>query len=363
MNTIPLVDLATVHAPYRKALNEAAKRVMDRGWFILGPELESFEKAFAAYVGAKHCAGVGNGTDALMLALKALGVGPGDEVIVPAMSFIATALAVTLVGATPVYADVLEEDLLLDPASVKSLISSNTKAIIPVHLYGRMADMKALQTFGLPLVEDAAQAHGAERDGLKAGSAGTLACFSFYPTKNLGCLGDGGAVTTSDSDLHHKLTLLRNYGQARKYEHISEGVNSRLDELQAAFLSVRLDHLNQENASRLIQAKFYDQALAPLGFWLPKNPEGSHPVYHLYVLRAPNRDDLLEKLLEDCVTAAIHYPRAMYEHPSLQGKGLNEGKCPVAEKAAKELLSLPIYPGLRQENQERVVAALTSRPL
>jgi dTDP-4-amino-4,6-dideoxygalactose transaminase len=360
---VPLVDLGAQYEALRPEINEAIQKVLDARCFILGPPVAEFEKAFAGFCQASHCVGVASGTDALHLMLRGLGIGPGDEVIVPAFTFIATALGVTLAGATPVLVDVRREDGLLDPDKLAAAISKRTKAMLPVHLYGRCADMDQIhavaQAHGLLVLEDAAQAHGAKYRGKPAGSLGHAAAFSFYPGKNLGAYGDGGAITTNDDQLAERLGLLRNWGSRKKYYHEEIGLNSRLDTIQAAILNVKLKCLAEWNAARRKNAAFYDALLE-------KKPQYVHPcgaaelesVFHIYVLRCANRDEVLARLNKNGIQAGIHYPFAVHQLQAY--KHLNPGNqaFPESERWAAECLSLPMYAELTPAQMEQVVAHL-----
>jgi dTDP-4-amino-4,6-dideoxygalactose transaminase len=342
----PFLDLGPELDALRDELDAAFARTVRSRWFVLGEEVERFEAEFAAACEAAHAVGVASGTDALELALRALGVGPGDEVVTTAHTFVATALAVSATGAVPVFADV-GEDGLLDPASAAEAITHRTRALLPVDLYGRCADLTALRELAdrhrIALVEDAAQAHGARHAGRRAGSVSDLACFSFYPTKNLGALGDGGAVVTSDPELAARLRLLRDYGRTGKYEHAIAGRNSRLDELQAALLRVKLPHLDAWNAARRERAGQYRELLADSGIGLP--PAGEGDVFHLFVVRSPARDALQEHLREAGIETLIHYPVPAHRQP-VYGAARPPRPLPVTERLAGEVLSLPMYPSL-----------------
>lgn len=361
MKEVKFLDLAVLHATIREELDAAWRRVMDSGWFITGAELEAFEQEFAAYSQAQHCIGVANGLDALHLILRAYDIGVGDEVIVPANTFIATWLAVTQAGAMPVPVEPDARTCNLDPSRVEEKITSRTKAIMVVHLYGQMADMPALREIaerhGLRLIEDAAQAHGAQGHGRTAGSVGAAAGFSFYPGKNLGALGDGGAVTTNDAALAEKIRLLRNYGSREKYRHEIAGFNSRLDEMQAAFLRVKLKHLEQWNTQRREQAATYMQALSgKLGLVLPLVPEWAFPVWHLFVLRTARRDALQAWLHEAGIQTQIHYPIPPHLQGAYRHSGIaKEGSLPLTEALHREVLSLPLGVHLTPEQQQYVI--------
>jgi len=360
---IPLLDLPAQYRAIQAEVDEAMRRVVERGAFILGPELAEFEAAFAAYSGAAFGVGVGSGTDALFLALRALDVQPGDEVIVPAMTFAATATAVLYCGAKPVFADVLPGDLQIDPAAIEAAITPRTKGVIPVHLYGMMSDMESINSVaerhGIWVLEDAAQSHGASRDGARAGSVGAMGCFSFYPGKNLGAYGDGGMVVTSDAELAKKLRLLRDHGQASKYEHVLVGYCSRLDNLQGAVLGVKLRYLDGWNAARLVAAKYYDEVIGDRVERIGANSrEGS--VLHQYTVRIPNgrRDAVAQALREQAIEVGVHYPQPVHKLPVFVDMGYGAAVCSVAEQAAAEVLSLPVFPEISRAQQDRVVEAL-----
>ena len=356
---IPLVDLKAQYEGIRDEVNAAMQQVLDETCFILGPPVEKFEQEFAAFCHAKHCISVASGTDALQLIYRGLGIGPGDEVIVPAFTFIATALGVTLAGATLVLVDVLAEDGLLDPDKIEAAITPRTKAICPVHLYGRCADMERIRAIaaahGLSVVEDAAQAHGATQNGRRAGSLGTAAGFSFYPGKNLGAYGDGGAITTNDDDLADRLRLIRNWGSRKKYHHEEVGLNSRLDTIHAAALRVKLAHLDNWNASRRRHAATYGQLLAGRrDLRLPSEPADGESVYHLYVLRVGDRDAKLAHLQQQGVGAGIHYPFPVHHLAAYRQLAVIGGSLRESEGWAAECLSLPMFPELTQEQLQFV---------
>jgi dTDP-4-amino-4,6-dideoxygalactose transaminase len=360
---IPLVDLAAAHADVAAEVAAGWERVVARSAYILGAEVAEFEAAFADFCGVGHCIGVASGTDALELALRALGIGAGDEVIVPANTFVATALAVTRAGATPVLADVDPDTLLVDPEAVEAAVSSRTRAVMPVHLFGQVAPMEALgrvaAAAGADIVEDAAQAHGATRHGAGAGSFGVAAGTSFYPGKNLGAYGDGGAVLTSSDELAGRLRALRNYGSDRKYHHPAVGFNSRLDTLQAVVLSAKLARLAAGNAARRAAAARYDELLGDLEeVTRPVTLPGNEHVFHLYVIRVPRRDEVLAHLGEAGIGAGVHYPVPVHLQGAMTPLGYRRGAFPVAERAADEILSLPLFPEITPAQQERVVDEL-----
>jgi dTDP-4-amino-4,6-dideoxygalactose transaminase len=360
---VPFVDLAAEHREIRTEIDEAIRRVIEDGSFILGRDLEEFEKEFAAYCGSRHAIGVGSGLDALTLALQARGIGPGDEVITAANTFIATALAVSRVGATPVLADCNESDFNLNPDAVEKAITPRTRAVVPVHLYGQLASIDAFRDLarrhGLFLLEDAAQAHGAAAQGRRAGSFGDAGTYSFYPAKNLGAFGDGGLIVTDDDGLDAKIRMLRNYGQRKKYDHAVVGTNSRLDTLQAAVLRVKLPGLDRRNEARRAAADGYRRRLAGLSLVLPRAPEepGRH-VYHLYVVRVAGRDQVQRRLAAAGIQTGIHYPQPIHLQEAYRHLGIGPGTYPVAERLAGELLSLPMFPSLTEEQIDRVGSAL-----
>lgn len=358
---IPFLDLKAINEQHRKEIDAAVKRVLDSGWYVLGKEVEAFEAEFAAFCGVKHCVGVGNGLDALTLSLRAMNIGPGDEVIFPANTFIATALAISACGATPVPAEAYADTFTLNPADVKKRITAKTKALMPVHLYGRLADMESIGALAdehnLLVLEDAAQAHGsADAHGQKAGSFGQAAGFSFYPGKNLGALGDGGAITTNNDALADRLRMLRNYGARKRYEHIEAGVNSRLDEIQAAILRVKLKHLIEENQKRASVAAFYLSTINNPHVLLPRQGGGVH-AWHLFVVRVADRSSFMAHLEKEGVSALIHYPAAVHRQQAYQNE-LGHFSLPVSEQLCAEAVSLPISPLMARSEQERVTRAV-----
>ncbi len=353
---VPFLDLNRLHQPIRPALDEAYRRVMDSGWFIMGLELEAFEAEFSQYCEVKHCIGVGNGLEALHLLLRAYGIGLGDEVIVPSNTFIATWLAVTQCGATPVAVEPDVNTHNIDPTLIASAITRRTQAIMPVHLYGQPADMDAINAIavqhGLVVIEDAAQAQGARYKGRRVGSLGHAAGTSFYPGKNLGALGDGGAVLTNDDAIADKVRQLRNYGSKIKYQHDLGGYNSRLDEMQAAFLRVKLSVLDDWNAKRRDIANLYSKRLASANILLPHVPDYAEPVWHLYVIRSKQRDALKVRLEKQGVSTVIHYP--IPPHRQACYLDYDGHSLPVAELLAGEVLSLPMSSTLDLEAVEYV---------
>jgi dTDP-4-amino-4,6-dideoxygalactose transaminase len=366
---IPFLDIKAAHLELEEELDLAYRRVTRSGWFILGDEVKAFEAEFAAFVGVKHCIGVGDGLDALHLILRAYGIGPGDEVIVPSNTFIATWLAVSMAGATPVPVEPDERTYNLDPERITAAVTPRTRAIMPVHLYGQPADMDPIieiaRRHGLKVIEDAAQAHGARYKGRRAGSLGDAAGFSFYPGKNLGALGDGGAVTTDDDAIAERIRLLHNYGSRVKYHHEIEGWNSRLDELQAAFLRVKLPKLDAWNHRRQKIARLYQEALGGLGaeppsltgVTLPFVPSFAEPVHHVYVIRHPRRDALREHLTEAGIGTLIHYPVPPHRSAAFQARFPDQGRLPIADRLAREVCSLPIGPHLPAEAALSAAAA------
>ena len=360
---IPLVDLAAQHREVEDDISRGFSQVIERTSFILGPEVRLFEDEFAAFSGTKHCVGVANGTDALEVALRALEIGPGDEVIVPVNSFIATAFAVTRAGATPVFVDCDPLYYLIDVDQAAERITPRTRAIIPVHLYGQMAPMERLQRVadetGVFLIEDAAQAQGARRNGSGVATMAAAAGTSFYPGKNLGAYGDAGAVLTASAELAGKLRAQGNYGSEVKYYHRQMGFNSRLDTLQAVVLRAKLCHLERWNEARRIAAARYDELLNDMACAVrPSTMAGNDHVFHLYVIRVPRRDEVLHTLQQAGIGAAIHYPVPMHLQEAFRGTGHKRGDFPVAEKASDEILSLPLFPQITAVQQERVVEVL-----
>lgn len=350
---IPFVDLAAQHGPIRGEIDDAIKRVIDRSSFIQGDEVAAFEAEFASYCEARFAVGVSSGTDALYLALLACGVGPGDEVITTAFTFIATAEAISQAGAVPVFVDIDPRTMNLDPTELKDAITEATKAIIPVHLYGQPVDMDPVmsiaQRYGLQVIEDAAQAHGSRYHGRRAGTIGDIGCFSFFPGKNLGAFGDAGAIVTNHEGLAERIRLLRDHGRQDKYEHLLPGTNSRLDTLQAAILRVKLRHLDDWNAGRRSVAEAYAHHLKGAAIELPKVSQDVDPVYHLYVVRSEDRDGLRERLGEQGIATGIHYPIPLHMQPAYRSLDYAPGDFPEAERAADEVLSLPMYPDLPLE--------------
>jgi dTDP-4-amino-4,6-dideoxygalactose transaminase len=359
---IPFLDLTAMHDAMRGALDGAFKRVLDSGHLILGGEVDRFEQEFAAYCSAEQAIGVGNGLDALYLILKGMGIGPGDEVVVPSNTFIATWLAVSYVGAKPVPVEPDSATYNIDPALIEAAITPRTRAIIAVHLYGQPADMDPInqvaKRHGLKVIEDAAQAHGARYKGRRVGGLGDAAAFSFYPGKNLGALGDGGAIVTRDAALAEQIRMLRNYGSRTKYHHELKGMNSRLDELQAAFLREKLTLLDGWNSQRRALADRYIAALDGHHLVLPHVPEWAEPVWHLFVVRARDRSALQAALAERGVGTMIHYPIAPHRQPAYAEMALEEGALPLAEAIHREVLSLPLWPQMGKDVAGRVIDAV-----
>ena len=347
---VPFLDLGASYRELKSEIDSAISRVLDSGWYILGPEVEAFEAEWAEYCEANHAVGLANGLDALILALRALGVGPGDEVIVPSNTYIATWLAVSAVGATPVPVEPDPATHNINPELISAAITSRTKALLPVHLYGQPADMdpilKLARKHNIAVVEDAAQAHGARYKNKRIGGHGDIVCWSFYPGKNLGALGDGGAITTNRADLANKVQVLRNYGSRVKYVNEVQGVNSRLDPIQAAVLRVKLRHLDEWTVRRRMIAGAYSEGLKESALILPLVPDWADPVWHLYVVRTTERDALQKRLEEAGVGTLIHYPIPPHMQDAYARLGLRADAYPLARQMAHEVLSLPIGPHL-----------------
>lgn len=361
---IPFSDVTPLHEGMIDEIQAAFGRVLSKEWFIQGENCEAFEKEFAEYCGSRYCIGCGNGLDALHLILKAAGIGAGDEVIVPAQTFIATCLSVTYAGAKPVCVDIEPEFYSLDPEKLEAAITPRTKAVIGVHLYGQVGRWDEISEVArrhqLLLIEDAAQAHGATYRGRKAGHLGDAAGFSFYPGKNLGALGDAGAVCTDSESIADTVGYLRNYGSKKKYVHRYQGVNSRLDELQASFLRAKLPHLDEWGKERSRIAQRYLSEIRNTLIHLPAvNPHSSH-AWHIFAIQTPYRDQLREWLLRHEISCQVHYPTPIHLHDAYQELGYHIGDFPVAEKAAKEELSLPLYYGMTEDQVEAVVKAINA---
>ncbi|WP_414579409.1 DegT/DnrJ/EryC1/StrS family aminotransferase [Anabaena sp. CCY 9402-a] len=369
---IPFVDLKLQHELIQNKIQQAIETVLERGDFILGKSLAEFEVAFAQASGAEYGVGVASGTDAIALGLQACNIGAGDEVILPVNTFVATMIGVLQAGATPILVDCSSQTALIDLEAAAKAITPRTKAIIPVHLYGQMVSPRQLldfaDTYKVLIFEDAAQAHLAHREGYQAGSVGTAAAFSFYPSKNLGALGDGGMILTRNAEIAQKAARLRNYGSSQKYVHMEMGTNSRLDTLQAAILLEKLPYLSQWNSDRLSIAQQYDLELAPLasvGITPIQNQSGEGHVYHLYVIKVDNncpidRQQLQTELTKAGIQTGIHYPIPCHLQPAFTNLGYQSGDFPQAETLAQQILSLPMYPGLSHSQAREVVAAITS---
>ena len=362
---VPFLDMRSPYRELQAEMDAAYKRVMESGWYILGEEVEAFEREFAAYCGVKHCVGLGNGLEALHLILRAYGIGPGDEVIVPANTYIATWLAISYAGATPIPVEPDRRTYNLDPELIEQAITSKTRAILPVHLYGQPADMDPIciiaRRHGLKVIEDAAQAHGATYKGRRAGALGDAAGWSFYPGKNLGAQGDAGGITTNDDELAERVRVLRNYGSRVKYYNEVKGYNSRLDPLQAAFLRVKLPHLDEWNARRKSIAANYMKALTNTeGIDLPFVPDGTDPSWHLFVVRHPERDAFQRHLTEAGIGTLIHYPVPPHLSNAYMEMGCKVGDFPITEKMAQTVLSLPVGPHLQAEQMQAVIQSIES---
>lgn len=359
---VPLLDLVAQYRSIQPEIDEAIRKVLEAGQFILGPNVGALEQEVATYLGTKHAVGVASGTDALVLALRALEIEPGDEVIVPAYTFFATAGAVMLVGATPVFVDIKLDTYCLDIQQVAERITERTKAIIPVHLYGHPADMAPLmelaQSYGLKVIEDNAQAFGAEYYNRKTGSFGDVGCLSFFPSKNLGAYGDGGMVVTNDDQVAGRVRMLRTHGWRKKYYPEMLGYNSRLDELQAAILRVNLRHLDEWNQRRRDLAQQYTQQLANLEVGLPYNAPYATHVYHLYMICVSDRERVQRVLKEQGIASAVYYPQPLHLTKPCQSLGYRKGIFPVAEQASEETLAIPLYPEMAPAEVQSVVAAL-----
>jgi dTDP-4-amino-4,6-dideoxygalactose transaminase len=360
---VPFLNLSASYKELKNDLDSAYQRVMDSGWFIMGPEVEAFEHEFAAYCGVRHCIGVGNGLDALHLILRGYGIGEGDEVIVPANTYIATWLAVSYTGAVPVPVEPDSRTYNLDPRAIEALITSKTKAVIPVHLYGQPSDMDPInhiaEKHNLKVIEDAAQAHGAGYKERISGNLAHAAGFSFYPGKNLGALGDAGAIVTNDDNLAEQVRMLRNYGSKVKYYHDIKGFNSRLDEMQAAFLRTKLLHLDQWNKRRQQISAYYIECLANLpGLTLPYVPDWITPVWHIFVIQTTKRDNLQEFLKSKGIGTLIHYPVPPHLSKAYAELGLAKRAFPVSEEMASSVLSLPMGPHLSLDETEYVVSKI-----
>lgn len=362
---VPFLDLEVHHRPYLAEFSEAIQRVIQSSAFAGGPFVQEFENAFAEYCGCQHAIGVGNGTEALWLALLAKGIGPGDEVITSPMTFMATAEAISYCGATPIFVDIDPETYTISPAGIERAITPRTKAIIPVHLFGQTADMDPIleiaRNHGLVVIEDAAQAHGAEYKGRRAGTLGDAGSFSFYPGKNLGAFGEAGALVTNDAELAEAIRVLRDHGQIRKYHHTMVGWNGRMDGIQGAVLNIKLRHLGEANERRRAHAAHYDRALRGFGeIVTPREGIHNKHVYHVYAVRVADRDEVIAALSECGIGTGIHYPVPIHLQKAYRHLGHSRGAFPVAEQCADEFLSLPMYPELTEDQLNLVVDAVRS---
>jgi dTDP-4-amino-4,6-dideoxygalactose transaminase len=357
---INFVDLGKPYKKHKKEIDKAIQKVLDNHNFVLGEELFLFEKEFAEYCGAKYCVGVASGTDALMLSLKALGVGPGDEVITVANSFIATAASISLVGAKPVLTDIDKNTYNIDVSKIEEKINKKTKVILPVHLYGRPADMDPIialaKKYKLKILEDACQAHGAKYKNRRIGSIGDITAFSFYPVKNLGAYGEAGAITTNNSHLAEKIRMLRNHGQKVKYKHVFKGYNSRLDTIQAAVLRVKLKYLDEGNTKRRKLAELYNKLFKNMDIKTPNISEDFYSVFHLYVIEVKKRRELMNVLKKYGISTQIHYPIPIHLQIACKDLGYKKGSFKITEQCSKNTLSLPMYPELT-ENEVRYIAS------
>ncbi|MBN2378861.1 DegT/DnrJ/EryC1/StrS family aminotransferase [candidate division WOR-3 bacterium] len=355
---VPQIDLWAHHEPLMAQFSEALERVVRSNQFILGQEEKEFEAACSEYLDVKHAIGVGNGTDALAISLRALGIEPGDEVITTPFTFIATAEVIVALGAKPVFVDMKPDTYNLDPSKIEDAITEKTKVILPVHLYGQCAEMDPISDIAhknnLKTLEDAAQAFGSTYKGKKVGGLGDLTIFSFFPTKNLGALGDSGLITTNDDELYEKCRLIRVHGAPKKYYHTLIGQNSRLDTLQAAFLRIKLTHIDSYNQKRVENARVYSEALNDL-VDVPVIHSDCNHIYHQYTLRTSKRDELMQFLKQNEIGVGIHYPYPLHLQPALKGLGYREGSFPEAEKAATQVMSLPVYPELTSQQRSFVI--------
>ncbi len=363
---IPFGELKSQFHALENEIRAAINDVLENAWYIFGQHCAAFEEEFAAYVGTKHCVGVGSGTEAIHLALLAVGVRPGDEVITVANTCVPTVAGIGASGALPVLVDCDPATLTLDPSKLEAAVTPRTKAIVPVHLYGHPCDMDPIlgvaAAHGIAVVEDCAQAHGTEYRGKRCGRLATAAAFSFYPSKNLGAYGDAGAVTTDNAEVAALLRMLRNYGETKRYYHAVRGFNSRLDEIQAAVLRVQLRHLDAWNDARRERASMYGRLLGPLPLTLPTEAAWAHHIYHLYVVRSPHRDALQAHLKTNGIGTLLHYPVPIHLHEAYRDLGLPKGAFPQAEKACREVLSLPMYAELPMESVKRIADAIREFP-
>lgn len=360
---IPLVDLKAQYLSIKKEIDEAIQRVLNKCNFIMGDEVKEFEEELASFCSAKYAVGVSSGTDALLLALKAINIQPGDEVITVPNTFIATTEAITMAGGKIKFVDIDEETFNIDTNKIESAITNKTRAILPVHLYGQPANMDPIKDvakkYNLKVIEDAAQAHGAEYNNKRVGALGDIGIFSFYPGKNLGAYGDAGAVVTNDSDISHKIAMLRNHGRTKKYEHEYEGYNCRLDTLQAAILRVKLKYINSWNEARRNHASSYRKLLQNTDIILPTEQKDNKHIYHIFAVRTADRDNLLNKLKNEGIGAGIHYPIPLHLQPAYRYLGYKAGDFPITEKCAREIISLPMYPELDEAKIKKVAEAIS----
>ena len=361
---IPFLDLKAQYQSIKSEIDAAIARVLDSSQFVLGSEVEGFEQEFAGYCGARECIALNSGTSALHLALLAAGVGPGDDVVTVPFTFVASVAAIFYAGARPVLVDIDPRSFTMDPAAIEAAITPQTKAILPVHLYGHPADMDPIlevaRRHGLVVIEDAAQAHGAKYRERPVGSLADIACFSFYPTKNLGACGEGGAVTTSNAEYARTIRMLRDWGQDRKYHHLLHGFNYRMEGLQGAILRVKLRHLDQWTEARCAAASKYNRLLTDCGVELPIELPWARHVYHVYTVRTEDRDALQATLCAEGIQTAVHYALPVHLQPAYAGLGYGQGAFPQSEKAAKEVLSLPLFPEITDTQIQKVAQALTS---
>jgi len=359
---VPFVDLRSLHSEIEGELQEVFSRLLRSSAFVLGPEVEMFERDFATYCGTEHCVAVNTGTAALHLVLAALGIGPGDEVITVPHTFIATAEAITAVGATPVFVDIDPVSYCIDSSLIEPAITARTRAIIPVHLYGQTADMDTINEIAaahnIPVIEDACQAHGAEYKGRRAGSLALAGCFSFYPGKNLGACGEGGAVTTNDLELAQRLRMWRDHGSVKKYEHLVAGYNMRMEGLQGGILAVKLKYLDHWNDQRRNTALYYAKVLAGTQLTLPVEMPYSRHVYHLYVVQADDRDALRQQLSDSGIESGLHYPIPLHLQHAYRHLGYKNGDFPVTERVRERIISLPMYPGMPTSAADWMAAEL-----
>lgn len=360
---IPLVDLKAQYLSIKEEIDEAIQRVLNKCNFIMGDEVKEFEEELASFCSAKYAVGVSSGTDALLLALKAINIQPGDEVITVPNTFIATTEAITMAGGKIKFVDIDEETFNIDTSKIESAITNKTRAILPVHLYGQPANMDPIidvaKKYNLKVIEDAAQAHGAEYKNKRVGALGDIGIFSFYPGKNLGAYGDAGAVVTNDPDISNKIAMLRNHGRTKKYEHEYEGYNCRLDTLQAAILRVKLKYISSWNEARRNHASSYRKLLQNTDIILPTEQKDNKHIYHIFAVRVADRDNLLNKLKNEGIGAGIHYPIPLHLQPAYRYLGYKKGDFPITEKCAREIISLPMYPELDEVKIKKIAEAIS----